>query len=309
MSKATIELAKPYNPSKMTYPATVTIKLDGVPARLSRSRLPQSRQGNDITSIAHIQNFFMTYFANSPDTELVGEIYVHGMSFKDIGGRVRKTDEQFTEAKLYVFDLISNTPEGRDAPHGLRMQALDIMLDDIAGLLGKSRTDLPIIAISGIEVADEQAARAAHDTFMQALPDAEGTMLASLQRPFCAGKRSWDLQKCKPEPTIDLEIIGFQEAVEAASGAGKGRVGRLVAKLWRLAPDGTSEPRQIGIGPGKMTHDEAKRLWEDYKSGKWPGGRIAEIKYMRDDSYDSLRQPTFQRWRDDKDEPDTIGEL
>lgn len=308
MAKATIELAKPYNPSKMTYPATVTVKLDGVPARLSRSRLPQSRQGNDITSIAHIQNFFMTYFANSPNTELVGEIYVHGMSFKDISGKVRKTDEQFTEAKLYVYDLISTTLEGRDAPHGLRMQALDIMLDDIAGQLGKARQDLPIIAISGITVDDACAARAAHEAFMQALPDAEGTMLASLKRPFCAGKRTWALQKCKPEPTIDLEIIGFQEAVEASSGTGKGRVGRLVAKLWRLDADGTSQPRQIGIGPGKLTHEEAKQLWEDYKSRKWTN-RIAEIKYMRDDSYDSLRQPTFQRWRDDKDEPDTTAEL
>ena len=308
MAKATIELAKPYNPSKMTYPATVTVKLDGVPARLSRSRLPQSRQGNDITSIAHIQNFFMTYFANSPNTELVGEIYVHGMSFKDISGKVRKTDEQFKEAKLYVYDLISTALEGRDAPHGLRMQALDIMLDDIAGQLGKARQDLPIIAISGITVHDEDAARAAHEAFMQALPDAEGTMLASLKRPFCEGKRTWDLQKCKPEPTIDLEIVGFQEAVEASSGTGKGRVGRLVAKLWRLDADGTSQPRQIGIGPGKLTHEEAKQLWEDYKARKWTN-RIAEIKYMRDDSYDSLRQPTFQRWRDDKDEPDTTAEL
>lgn len=308
MTKATIELAKPYNPSKMTYPATVTIKLDGVPARLSRSKPPQSRQGNDITSIAHIHNFFMEYFKNSPQTELIGEIYVHGMSFKDISGRVRKQNEQFKEAKLYVFDLVSRTDEGINAEHGLRMQALEIMLDDIAGLKGCARQDLPIVAFKPITVANEEEARAAHDALMQAMPNAEGTMLASLKRAFCAGKRTWDLQKCKPEPTIDLEIIGFQEAVEAASGAGKGRVGRLVAKLWETMPDGTLNPRQIGIGPGKLTHEEAKHLWVDYKSGKWTN-QIAEIKYMRDDSYDSLRQPTFQRWRDDKDEPDTTGEL
>lgn len=304
MAGETIELAKTWRPDKMDYPASVSVKLDGVPVRLSHGKLPQTRQGKDVFSLPHIQNFFLTHWPKH--VEIVGEVYVPGMSFKDISGSVRRFDEPFKEAKLYVFDMFSK--EVPDSPHGTRMAAADIMLDDIAGKLGKARQDLPLILIKGVTVHNAEEAEDAHQAFMQAMPNAEGTMLASLGRKFEPGKRKWSLQKCKPDPTIDLEIIGFQEATEASSGAGLGRVGRLVARLWEVKPDGTSQPRQIGVGPGRLTHAEAKDLWERYKARKWSGG-IAEIKYMRDASYDSLRQPTFQRWRDDKEEPDTTREL
>ena len=83
-------------------------------------------------------------------------------------------------------------------------------------------------------------------------------------------------------------------------------VGRLIVSYKGLT---------IGVGPGRLTHGERTSLWtcrEAYLRTEQDGhrwkellpGRIAQIKYKADDSYDALRQPTFQHWRPEKDEPD-----
>lgn len=302
----TIELAQPeYRPEKMVYPAAVSLKLDGVPGNFLGTRLPKTRQSTDILSVAHIQNWIVK---NLPaGIGLVGELYDPSLNFKTISGQVNtKSGEQFTNLTLNVFDLY--VPDNPSALFEHRTEALRIILDDIAGNLGIHPDDLPVRRIKQIIVNNEDEAREAHDAIMDANPDAEGTMLASLSRVWTPGKRLWTLQKCKPEPTIDVEIIGFQEAVHKDTKQGLGRVGRLVAVLNKVNPDGTQTYDQIGIGPGRLTHKEAKELWIEYKAGKYVR-RIAEVKYMKDDSYDALRQGTFQRWRPDKSEADIIGSV
>ena len=305
MANEKIELAKSsYRPEKMTYPAYVSLKLDGVPGVFLGNRLPLTRQGEDILSVAHIQNFIIQHMPKG--VGIVGELYDPELKFKTISGQVRDKKQQHPNLTLNVFDLF--VPDNLEATFEHRTEALRIILDDVAGGLGMHPNDLPIVRIPQVRVTSEDEALEAHDSIMSANPDAEGTVLASAVRTWEPAKRGWTLQKCKPEPTIDLEIIGFQEAVEKSTGNGLGRVGRLVAKLWRLGPDGTRSYQQIGVGPGRLTHREAKVLWVEYQAGRWKGG-IAEIKYMKDDSYDALRQPTFQQWRTDKDEPDVIGEI
>ncbi len=299
----TIELARTeYRPDKMTYPAAVSLKLDGVPGNFLGSRLPKTRQDTDIKSVAHIQNWIVQHMPKG--IGLVGELYDPTLKFKIISGQVRDTKQQFTNLTLNVFDLY--VPDNPGALFEHRTEALRLVLEDIAGKLGKQPEDLPVVRIPQIIVQNEEQARDAHDAIMHANPDAEGTMLASLSRVWAPGQRLWTLQKCKPEPTIDVEIIGFQEATSNDDGSPLGRVGRLVAVLHRVSNAGTVEYSQIGIGPGKLSHKEAKQLWLDYKAGKYKR-RIAEVKYMPDASYDALRQATFQRWRDDKSEADVLN--
>ncbi|QOE32140.1 DNA ligase [Rhizobium phage Paso] len=299
----TIELARTeYRPDKMTYPAAVSLKLDGVPGNFLGSRLPKTRQDTDIKSVAHIQNWIVQHMP--PGIGLVGELYDPTLKFKIISGQVRDTKQQFTNLTLNVFDLY--VPDNPGAVFEHRTEALRLVLEDIAGKLGKQPEDLPVVRIPQIIVQNEDQARDAHDAIMHANPDAEGTMLAALCRVWSPGQRLWTLQKCKPEPTIDVEIIGFQEATSNDTGEPLGRVGRLVAVLHRMGTDGKLTYSQIGIGPGKLSHKEAKQLWLDYKAGKYKR-RIAEVKYMPDASYDALRQATFQRWRDDKSEADVLN--
>lgn len=301
MANATIELARTeYRPDKMEYPAAVSLKLDGVPGVFIGNRLPQTRQGEDIKSVAHIQNFIVQHLPQA--VGIVGELYDPTLKFKVISGQVRDTKQQHTNLVLHAFDLF--VPDNATAKWGQRTEALRLILEDVAGKLGKHPNDLPVVRIPQIIVNNEQEARDAHDAIMAANPDAEGTMLVSLSKVWTPNGRLWTSQKCKPEPTIDVEIIGFQEAV-SEDGTGLGRVGRLIATLNRIDKDGKQTYAQIGIGPGRLTHKEAKELWLAYKSNTYRR-RIAEVKYMKDDSYDALRQPTFQRWRHDKSEADVL---
>ncbi|QXV74974.1 ATP-dependent DNA ligase protein [Rhizobium phage RHEph27] len=301
MGSEAIELAQPkYRPDKMVYPAAVSLKLDGVPGRFIGNRLPLTRQNEDIKSVAHIQNFIVQHLPSA--VGIVGELYDPTLKFKVISGQVRDTKQQHPNLVLHAFDLF--VPDNPAALWGQRTEALRLILEDVAGKLGKHPNALPVVRIPQIIVNNEDEARDAHDALMAANPDAEGTILASLSRTFQPGQRLWTLQKNKPEPTMDIEIIGFQEAI-SEEGQPLGRVGRLIGLLNKIKPDGTQEYAQIGIGPGRLTHKEAKALWIEYKAGTYRR-RIAEVKYMKDDSYDALRQPTFQHWRPDKTEADVL---
>lgn len=112
-------------------------------------------------------------------------------------------------------------------------------------------------------------------------------------------------------------VESFEEATanETIDGPPKGtplgRVGRINVVLRRQG-----RPLAIvGVGPGKLTHDELKALWEAatpinpaLTNNRWPGEKYcAEIKYMPDKSYDALRQPTIQRLRTDKTEGDILS--
>lgn len=312
MSKETIELYKPWNPSKMQWPAIGSEKLDGVPIRLSH-KAALTRQGEEVpASVQHIQRFFSDHFSFAPGVELVGELYIRGTPFKEISGLVRQQQRTAHDLKLYVFDLFANYDEARyrEAPYGKRIDIAKITLEDIAGKLGSRPEDLPIQIIPYTLVDDEEGAVALHEQIMFANPDAEGTVFHSYDKAFQPGTRKWLTQKLKPEPTVDIEIVGFNEAI-GEDGTPLGMVGRLVGTFHRVGTDGATAPVQIGIGPGKLTHDQRRALWQVYTAGYWGKAktRVAEVKYMRDDSYDALRQPTFQRWRTDKGihDVDVIG--
>jgi ATP-dependent DNA ligase len=139
--------------------------------------------------------------------------------------------------------------------------------------------------------------------FQEKFPKAEGAVLHAYGKQWNPGKRCWGTQKLKGEPTIDLRVVGFEEAVSEA-GEPKGMVGRINVELARA--DGTVEI--VGVGPGKLTHEERFHLWRTRNSTKVEDmNLIAEIKYMPDATYGKLRQPTFQQWRPDKTEADVLG--
>jgi ATP-dependent DNA ligase len=156
--------------------------------------------------------------------------------------------------------------------------------------------DLPIPLIPGHVVYTEAEANESFEQLMQLKPEAEGAVLHTLDKPFQPGKRCWGTQRMKPVPTIDLKVIGFEEAVHGASGNPNGMVGRINVEFTRLH-NGTPRMAHIGVGPGTLTHKERTQIWNNQKKFH---GRIAEVRYMRDDTYEALRQPTFLRWRDDK---------
>ena len=296
MGTESIELLKEFNAKQMQFPASFQQKLDGVPTRILRidgKSVPITRQNEVLTSIPHILPYANMLLRDGGS--IVGELYIDGMPFKDISGRVRKNLRDDT-LKLHIFDAdISGQPE---FSYELRRKAVALLLDKLADHTGMSRADLPIQLIPGHTVYSEAEALESFDALMLAKPDAEGAVLHSLAKTFQPGKRCWGTQRLKPVPTIDLRVIGFEEAVNAKTGDGIGMVGRINVEFTRLH-NGTPRMAHIGVGPGTLPHKERKSLWAAWACGKFKP-KIAEVKYMRDDTYEALRQPTFFRWRPDK---------
>lgn len=304
MTDEKIELYKPYNIKKLQFPVGAQQKLDGVPVRwknIGGHIVPLSRQGEVFKSLGHMVEHVRPILLAAGGS-FTGELYIPGRPFKEISGIARR-GELGSQLGCYVFDFdILNTPSLAWAS---RHRQFANALGTYLGAAGLSQGDCPIKLMPTVVCQDDNGVQSAWDVVRQANAKAEGMVLHSLHKPYQPGKRVWTTQKLKPEPTIDLRIVRVLEATanETADGPPKGTplgmVGRLEAEF--TLADGTVRD-DVGIGPGSLTHAERRALWleRDYIRSV---GRIAEIKYMRDDSYDLLRQPTFVRWRDDKSTP------
>jgi ATP-dependent DNA ligase len=306
MANETIELLKNYEPSKMHWPAMLQPKIDGVPVRVFKNfenkMTALTRQGERVTSIPHILQFASTLLHQGES--MVMELHIAGKPFKEISGHVRRKNTACHELVGWVFDFADHS--GFQNTYFHRYAMIKKRIEHAAAFAQCKLEDLCIRIIPAANVNTQEEAEAAHDAFMLNNPDAEGNVLHSWYKVFQPGKRCWGTQRMKPVPTIDLMIVGFEEA-HSADGAPLGMVGRVIAELTTLVPTPTGMQHKVdvfGIGPGALNHTERKNLWRMYKQGKFTP-RIAEIRYMRDNSYDALRQPTFKQWRDDKVEPDT----
>ena len=294
---STIPLAKGFSEKHLKFPVFLSHKIDGVPIRIDivadGNHTIRTRQGKDVPSVRQLVQEFADEFRgiaglgyfDVPCT-LIGEVYQHGdphADFKDTSGIVRRQDDQSHRLALGLFEMF--TPALQEVGFERRYEAM-LELNDLHGrvsVLHQQRVE----TMSQLEHHFED--------FCNQFPKAEGMVARNWDDPFMPGKRSWGYQKLLREPTIDLRIVDFKEAISEA-GEPLGLVGRLVASY---------KGREIGIGPGKLTHAERRDLWQRYKMTAERGEiGIAQIKYKSDDSYDALRQPTFQHWRLDKDVPD-----
>lgn len=283
MGNTTIMLAKDWEPKKFVPGSFVSQKLDGVPVKMWEDQNGTihavSRQGEDIRSIEHIKADFASF--NLPIfTCVVGELYIPGEYFKDISGMVRSHDQQL-DLELYLYDYLN--AETYDVRYE-RMLSLELKpsIKSVYYLPNGMRQH-QVFNVEDILDCIEWADRT---------PTVEGIIIRpphSLVEP--AGTRSWGLMRYKPTPTLDLTVHSFEEAVSKDKEP-LGMVGRINVYY---------NGQVTGCGPGKLTHKERTEVWNE--QSKWIG-TIAEVQYMRDPSYEGLRQPTFQRWRPDKDTAD-----
>lgn len=316
---STIPLAKGFSEKHLRFPVLLSRKFDGVPIRIDidhyGNHTVRTRQGKDVPSVRNLVQEFIDRCINeerdcddvvTPLT-LVGEVVQHGngdADFKETSGIVRRQDDQSHRLAIMLFECdVQDT----------FIERHEFMEDFLQHIHGRVHV-VEQIAVENMEQLVQH-----QQEFNRLFPQAEGLVARNHDDPFTPGKRSWGYQKVLNEPTIDLRIVGVEEAIDK-DGNPKGMVGRLIASY-----KGT----EIGIGPGRLTHAERTALWEEYQReayhcccgspvDHYPDGhspvsaadyygfpnRIAQIKYKKDDSYDALRQPTFQHWRDDKSDPD-----
>jgi len=286
-------------------------KYDGVPVRIdiypNGTYEVRSRQNKPVPSIRKLANSFARAVSIEVPVSFVGELILrnnHDADFKDVSGVVRRHKDQSDELYLMLFDC------SLTSDYSTRWKWMAEHLNGV-------HEQVSVVHQHSCSSSDEILEY--YELFMQCYPKAEGMVVRSYNDPWSPGKRSWGYQKLLKEPTIDLLIVGVEEAVDKY-GELKGMAGRLIASY---------KGSHIGIGPGRMPHKERIELWEQYQReashcccgspvDHYPDGhspisaadyycfpnRIAQIKHKGDNSYDALRQPTFQCWRPDKDEPD-----
>lgn len=312
---STIPLAKPYTPGKLVFPVALSRKVDGVPVKITFDNLSirvESRQGKRVESVtALIQDFREAYLMQDLPVPVtfVGEVYQRGnmdADFKETSGIVRRQYDQSDQLAIALFD----TDTGIVGEHSGQMAYSAANFEHrLHFLMYLKQIKLhewvkPIDQFTVNTIEELENFAASHAT---AFPKAEGMVARSYTDEWAPGKRTWGYQKVVVDPMIDLRIVGFEEAIDQY-GHPMGMVGRLVAKY---------RGDTIGIGPGKLNHAERISLWKTWQNtanysmqvldvavGPTWHNPIAQIKHKADDSYDALRQPTFQCWREDKDEPD-----
>lgn len=303
--KPFIELVyQSYEPKKLAFPVAFQQKFDGVPVRIINvggNILAYSRQGEQVTCIKHLLEH-AKYLLLELGSSITGELYVAGLPFKDISGMARQTKMQSPKLCMYVFDFdLLNKPDYEwITRHNVFSKALGTYLD-VAGL---APSDCPIKLAPSATCQDDLSVQSCLDMLLTAFPSAEGAVVHSLSKPYRPGTRPALSQKLLKEPTIDVLVKGFEEAKDTYTKRGNGMVGRVIVDISRMQPSADGSTKLVtveqGVGPGALTHAERKLLFTMQQQGRFKP-RIAEVKYKKDDSYTMLRQPTFVRWRSDKE--------
>lgn len=290
MADEVLMLAKNYEESKRHYPLVLTEKLDGVASDFYHHRMPlnqtrinaRSRQGEVLLSVSHIQEFLDGLLQTGD--HLIAELCIKGKPFKDISGLVRQHSNA-PDLVAYVYDFYNENHMWDTYQDRMHMM--------VNRLNSHLRDNAPVQIIDGLRIENDLEFTNSVDHFFESHPEAEGLMIRQLTGAASVYKfgRSWGMQRLKPTGTADLRVVNFEEA-EDKDGKPKGMVGRINVE-W-------NNSSIIGAGPGTLTHKERVAIWKN-KSGYI--GRIAEIAYKPDASYEALREPRFLRWRDDKTQP------
>lgn len=330
MGKSTIMLSKSFNIKYLSDNFYVQYKLDGVAALFTRDSdgcwSVQSRQGKPILSVQHILDDLNNAVCVG-EVQLIGELTVQDVTaFKDASGIIRRHEEN-QKIHLNIFDYYK--PSFTEVSYEERYNHLESFFRNSFSAnpthfsIVKNEYNQDLTTLTGDLSERKQffIDTLITNTSTYGLPDGiEGFMLKNKDGLYKANKRSWDNMKLKPKPTWDLQVIRYEEATankrkldeegneqltsflgeEYKEGEGLNCVGRIVCDF---------KGEEIGVGAGNMTHQERRDLWIQYMEHIGHGGlpekfnKIIEVGGMLDESYSSIRQPIFKRFRDDKTEP------
>lgn len=297
MPSNTIMLAQDFNADLLYFPVAVSEKLDGVPAKFyydSAGRpVAQSRQGTFFTSVPHIIDELVQRGILSHGEAVVGELWIYGAPFKKISGLVRGAAHA-PDLELYIYDTFhcdeNGWPVGDPRTFRERLRsAEERVFDD-----GTSANCVHIAVQTECKDAaalDLEVSRILRQTYSYA---PEGVMVRALDHPMYsryALNRTYGMMRIVPKPTIDLMVVEVIQAKDK-NGNPNGIAGSLMCKY---------HDTDIKVGAGRATHAQRKTWWQDQNSIL---GKIIQVQYKPDPSYNKLRQPTFQRERPDKETPD-----
>lgn len=243
-----------------------------------------SREGKECFSMPHIAEHFRK--TSAPNMVYFGEAYHPDMEFKDISGMFRRQKPQ-DDLHFFMFDAVT-LQEFRAGSSSRayvdRIKALRVVGSGMAQVI-------PPRLFTNQVTAWAEAARLRDTTGWKYGLD--GLMAKQIEGTWEAGvDRQGRQLKLKDHISVDLEVVDIVEG----QGKFEGMVGALVVN-WR--------GKSVEISGGKLTNEERKRYFFDSYSPPEGGivGKIVEVHALGLTPAGQLREPRFQRIRDDKTEP------
>lgn len=236
-----------------------------------------SREGKECVSMPHIAEHFR--INSVPNMVYFGEAYHPNMLFKDISGMFRRQSPQY-ELEAWLFDAVT-LQEFRtgssNRPYAMRLKALSHVADRKFGVI-------PPITLGSVEEVQEKIDAIREHGYKLEL---DGFMAKQADGIWTAGDdREGRTIKLKDHISVDLEVVGIIEG----EGKFKDMVGAIEV-LWR----GKHEV----VSGGRLTN--AERLGFFNEPGKLIA-KIVEVHALGITPDGKLREPRYQRIRDDKTE-------
>lgn len=287
---------EPKTIDKMTWPAYVQLKLDGMRfnAIVREGKVEfRSRNGKPIQLLGRLEEDFKKMAGEFMDVVFDGELVVqgndglldrqtgNGILNKAVKGTI--SDGEADQVRAVVWDYIPYMYfiDGFcPMPYSERIDRIENTTDKVQAIHTYS-----------VETIDE-----ANDLFQKFLDQGEeGIMLKSRQHIW-ENKRSKNLIKFKAELDCDLKVVGFQEG----TGKYQGQMGALVCE----SNDGIIE---VNVGSG-FNDEHRKTIKEQDILGK-----VITVKYnariKSKDGDESLFLPVFVEVREDKTEADNAEDI
>ena len=292
-------------PEDLKYPLLASVKFDGMrmlmrpDALLTRSMKPQPN-GNLATHLKSLWGL-----CRAEELVLDGELYSEEMSFSDLSGLLRSSDQPIPDhVHFYVFDVLTVaqwetgvTPTFRNRLsllHSLQVEKYE-------------HTRL----VAQVEVGGPEGVRR---MYQEALGSGfEGVMLRHPEGPYKQGRATTKegiIFKQKPFDNHDAVVIGFeqQRAIRDDIERGVDELGRTKrthkAEHFGLADNlgnlilRDEQGREFSCGWGRgWTMEKRRELWKqrDTLVGRW-----VEFRSMGVGEKNLPRMPQLIRFRDDK---------
>jgi hypothetical protein len=277
-------------------------KIDGIPGIFEKGLPVLSRSGSDIMSVPHINDIVQWYLKSDLAPVIVGELYIPGKPFKVSGGVIRRLTPQPEEGiKLRIWDAYF--------PNDMKLTYQQRMLQANPWLQALRRDQSGLFEVAPdywtIPETAEDAKKTVLRYFEEMVKDRpyrpEGVMIRTHDEPYKKG-RSWGMMRYVEKPTIDLKVVGFNEAKANKTMSFLGDNFFKGEGLWAIGKIFVQYGDEvIGVGPGCMTHTERR---DYFLNPRKLVGQIIKIQYKHDESYKALRQPTFVCIHPDKTTPD-----
>lgn len=281
---------------KMTYPAYVQLKLDGMRfnAIVENGKVDfRSRNGKSIDLLGNLEKEFLALAGELPvvfDGELIvrersGSIMNrqkgNGILNKAVKGTISAKEADMVEAVIWDLILLQDFKQGESKfPYETRFEMLQNL-------------DMPprVSLIENIEVASEDEAHHLFEEYFS--KGEEGIILKDITKGW-EDKRVKHQVKFKGELECDLLCVDWQE------GTGK-NVGRLGA----LVLESSDKLVKVNVGSG-FTDEQRDKYTKDNTVGKVVAVKYnAKIQDKKTGDF-SLFLPVFIELREDKDVGDSL---